>query len=182
MLRVLLLNADWSPLQFISDVRALRLLMRGRAEVITISDSPSFWDSSYATVSTSFQIPATIRLHSRVNVNPTISRFRKVILYNRDNWSCQYCHKRLGRSNITIDHVVPKCRGGKTTWKNCVVCCKPCNRNKGAKLPQEVNMQLLKQPSEPRIIHFWNLSDRKDWHKDWESFIMSSAFPTFVTE
>ncbi|MBM3194337.1 MAG: HNH endonuclease [Chlamydiae bacterium] len=174
MLRVLLLNADWSPLQFISDVRALRLLMRGRAEVITISDSPSFWDSSYNTVSNSFQVPATIRLYSRVNINPAVSRFRKVILYNRDNWSCQYCQKRLGKSNITIDHVVPKCRGGKTTWKNCVVCCKTCNRNKGAKLPQEVNMQLLKQPIEPRIIHFWNLSDKKDWHKDWEIFIVSS--------
>lgn len=174
MLRVLLLNADWSPLQFISDVRALRLLMRGRAEVITVSDSPSFWDSNYTTVSSSFQVPATIRLYNRVDVNPTISRFRKVILYNRDNWSCQYCQKRLGRSNITIDHVIPKCRGGKTTWKNCVVCCKSCNRNKGAKLPQEVNMQLFKQPAEPRIIHFWNLTDKKDWHKDWEIFILNS--------
>lgn len=171
MPRVLLLNADWLPLQFITETRALRLLMRGRAEVITVEDSPSMWDSHYATVSTSFQVPATIRLHFRVSVKPSVSRFRKRILFNRDDWSCQYCAKKLGWSNITVDHVVPKCRGGKTTWKNCVVCCKQCNKIKGPYLPQEVNMKLLKQPSEPRIIHFWNLNDRHDWHRDWSTFV-----------
>jgi len=171
MTRVLLLNADWSPLHFISDVRALRLLMKGRAEVITVSDSPSMWDEHFSTVTNTFQIPATIRLYFRVNVNPTVSRFRKRILYNRDDWSCQYCAKKLSWTSITIDHVVPKCRGGKTTWRNCVVCCKNCNKNKGARLPHEANMSLLKQPSEPRIIHFWNLNDKRDWHKDWATFV-----------
>lgn len=173
-MRVLLLNADWSPLQFITDIRALRLLMKGRAEVITIDDVPSMWDLCYKTVTSSYKVPATIRLYFRVNVNPSISRFRKRILYNRDNWSCQYCAKKLSIKNITIDHVVPKCMGGKTTWRNCVVCCKSCNRNKGSKSPQEANMRLLKSPAEPRIIHFWNLSDKKDWHKDWSSFVTFS--------
>lgn len=171
MPRVLLLNADWSPLQFISDIRALRLLMKGRAEVITLDTSPSMWDVYYTTVTNQFQIPATIRLHFRVNVNPSVSRFRKRILYNRDNWVCQYCNKKLGWSTVTIDHVIPKCRGGKTTWRNCVVCCKQCNRNKGSKLPQEANMKLLKQPAEPKLIHFWNLNDRHNWHHDWTTFV-----------
>jgi len=173
MPRVLLLNADWLPLQFITETRALRLLMRGRAEVITVEDSPSMWDSHYATVTMSFQVPATIRLHFRVSVKPSVSRFRKRILFNRDDWSCQYCSKKLGWSNITIDHIIPKCRGGKTTWKNCVVCCKQCNKVKGPYLPQEVNMKLLKQPVEPRIIHFWNLNDRHDWHRDWSMFVVA---------
>lgn len=172
MAHVLLLNADWSPLQFISDIRALRLLLRGKAEVISVDDAPSMWNESYASVSTSLQVPATIRLHFRVNVTPSVSRFRKRILYNRDDWSCQYCSKKLGWGNITVDHVIPKCRGGKTTWKNCVVCCKICNRKKGARLPNEANMQLLKQPCEPRIVHFWNLNDKKNWHKDWETFVV----------
>ena len=172
MSHVLLLNADWSPLQFISDVRALRLLLRGKAEIISVDDSPSVWNEYYNSVSMSFEVPATIRLHFRVNVVPSVSRFRKRILYNRDDWTCQYCSKRLGWTNITIDHVLPKCRGGKTTWKNCVVCCKQCNRNKGARLPSEASMQLLKQPLEPRIVHFWNLNDKKNWHKDWESFVV----------
>jgi hypothetical protein len=176
MPRVLLLNADWSPLQFISDIRALRLIMKDRAEIINVSDSPSLWDSYYNTVSNSFQIPATIRLYHRVSVNPSVARFRKRILYNRDNWSCQYCQKKLNWNSVTIDHVIPKCKGGKTTWRNCVVCCKSCNRYKGSKLPQEANMQLIKQPVEPRIIHFWNLNDKNDWHKDWEMFVSISDF------
>lgn len=171
MPRVLLLNADWLPLQFITETRALRLLMKGRAEVITVEDTPSMWDHHYATVSTSFQIPATIRLHFRVSVKPSISKFRKRILFNRDDWSCQYCSKKLNWNSLTVDHILPKCRGGKTSWKNCVVCCKTCNKNKGAKLPHEANMKLLKQPGEPRIIHFWNLNDKKDWHRDWEIFV-----------
>lgn len=171
MSHVLLLNADWSPLQFITEIRALRLMMRGRAEVITLSESPSMWEKSYTTVSKSYQVPATLRLNNRVNINPSVARFRKRILYNRDSWSCQYCAKKLNWSNVTIDHIVPKSRGGKTSWRNCVVCCKPCNRNKGSKLPNEANMQLLKQPAEPKIAHFWDLSDKKDWHQDWGTFV-----------
>ncbi len=168
---VLLLNADWLPLQFITDVRALRLLMKSRAEVITVSDAPSMWNYHYATVSSTFQVPATIRLHLRVSVDPSISRFRKKVLFNRDDWSCQYCNKTLTKNNITIDHIVPKCMGGQTTWRNCVVCCKTCNKNKGAKLPHETNMRLLKQPGEPKIIHFLNICDKKDWHDDWSTFV-----------
>ena len=90
MPRTLLLNADWLPLQFITEVRAIKLLMRERAEVIVVADSPSMWGSHYATVTTSFQVPATIRLCVRVNIKPTVSRFKKKILFNRDGWSCQY--------------------------------------------------------------------------------------------
>lgn len=171
MPRTLLLNADWLPLQFITEVRAIKLLMRERAEVIVVADSPSVWGSHYATVTTSFQVPATIRLCVRVNIKPTVSRFKKKILFNRDGWSCQYCGKKLILNNMTIDHIIPKCKGGKTTWRNCVVCCKSCNKIKGAKLPHEANMTLLKKPVEPRVIHFWDINDKEDWHLDWAMFI-----------
>lgn len=174
MPRVLLLNADWSPLRFITEIRAIGLLLKGRAEVITISDSPSTWGQSYETVSTSYQIPATVRLNSRVNVKQTPTRFRKKVLFNRDDWSCQYCLKKLGRGSVTIDHVIPKCKGGKTSWKNCVVCCKTCNKNKGPRSPQEAGMQLVKTPAEPRMADFWNLVDRSDWHEDWSFFVNSN--------
>jgi len=171
MSHVLLLNADWSPLRFISDIRALRLLMKGRAEVITLEETPSMWDEYYTTVSINFQVPATIRLNFRISINPTTVRFGKRILYNRDNWSCQYCNKKLSLNNITIDHIIPKCNGGKTTWKNCVVCCKLCNRDKGSKSLHEINMKLFKQPSEPKLVHFWNLSENQHWHSDWTTFV-----------
>jgi len=171
MPRVLLLNADWAPLQFINEIRALRLIMKGRAEVITVSDSPSFWDTYYSSVSNTIRVPATIRLNFRVNVRPSVTRFKKRIMFNRDDWSCQYCNKKLTYNSITVDHVIPKCKGGQTTWKNCVVCCKQCNRNKGPNLPHEANMKLLKQPTEPKIFHFWNLNDKIDWHSDWSTFV-----------
>lgn len=173
MAKVLLLNADWSPLQFISDIRALRLLMKGRAEIISASEGLSMWDEYFTTITDKFQIPATIRLHFRVSVNPAVSRFRKRILYNRDDWCCQYCNKKLSYNSVTIDHIIPKSKGGKTTWKNCVVCCKQCNRIKGSKFAHELNMSLLKQPSEPKLVHFWNLNDRNSWHEDWKIFMPS---------
>ena len=179
MPRVLLLNADWLPFQFITEIRAIKLLMRGCAEIITVIESPSMWDCHYATVTTSFQVPATIRLCVRVNIKSTIPRFRKRILFNRDGWSCQYCSKKLVLNNMTIDHVIPKCKGGKTTWRNCVVCCKSCNKTKGAKLPYEVNMTLLKKPVEPRIIHFWDTNGKEGWHLDWTTFISPSDICSF---
>ena len=173
MPRALLLNADWTPLKFVSDVKAFGLLMKGRVEVITLGDAPSMWDEYLSTTTTKFQIPATVRLLQRANIGSSPPRFRKKVLYNRDGWCCQYCKKKLGRGSITIDHVVPRCRGGTTSWKNCVVSCKQCNRDKGSKLPHEVNMKLLKQPTEPRIIDFWDLADKNNWHADWSIFVPS---------
>lgn len=172
MSQVLLLNSDWAPLQFINEIRALKLLIKERAEIISISETPSMWNQYYNTVSTSYQVPATIRLYNRVNIKYSIFRFRKRTLFNRDNWSCQYCSKQLNQESITIDHIVPRCRGGTTTWKNCVVCCKTCNRNKGSYLPIEVNMKLIKQPDNPKFVHFWNIKDKHKWHQDWVSFII----------
>lgn len=171
MSRVLLLNADWSPLKFITDIRALNLLLKGRAEIIHLNEMPSVWDEYFNTPTTSYQVPATIRLVDRVNVSYTAPRFRKWVLYNRDGWLCQYCKKSLNWGSVTIDHVVPKSRGGKTTWKNCVVSCKGCNRKKGPLTPHEAGMNLIKQPSEPKLFHFWDLRDTKVWHRDWGYFV-----------
>jgi hypothetical protein len=173
MLQVLLLNADWSPIKFVSDIRAIKLILKGRAETICLDESPSVWEEFFFTTSTSFQVPATIRLLDRASIHVGPPRFRKKILYNRDSWTCQYCRKKLGRGSVTIDHVLPRCKGGKTTWKNCVVSCKQCNKEKGNKLLHETNMSLLRVPSEPKISHFWDLHDQTGWHKDWYNFVSS---------
>ena len=175
MIRVLLLNADWSPLKFISDIRGIKLLLKGRAEVIVVDKAPSVWNEYMTTPTFSYRVPATIRLLVRVNSRATTApRFRKKILYNRDNWSCQYCSKQLGRGSVTIDHVVPRCMGGKTTWKNCVVSCKNCNKIKGNKFLHETDMTLKKQPDVPSVNHFWELQESVDWHNDWYFFVQPS--------
>ena len=174
MKKALLLNADWSPLQFVSDMRAILLLYRGRAEVVVLDSKPSLWPETYNTPSDKITVPATIRLLKRVNRVWGSPRFRKKVLFNRDSWSCQYCKKRLGWSDVTIDHVTPKCMGGKTTWRNCVTSCKDCNRKKGNKTLSEAGMIPVKSPLEPSPLHFFDYSVASGWHDHWNVFMPSA--------
>lgn len=170
MKRALLLNSDWTPLNFVSGSRALSLLFKGRAEVISLGEKPSFWDDTVPTPSTQYELPATMRLLERVNRRYTAPRFRKKVLFNRDNWQCQYCGVKLEWGSVTIDHVIPRARGGNTSWKNCVSSCKRCNAKKGARTPAESGLTLKKQPAEPHVIHFWDSPQAAAWHPDWYSF------------
>lgn len=174
MKRVLLLNSDYSPMHFISDMRAFSLVFKGRAEVLDMGGKPSVWSEEVRTSNTSFKIPATIRLLTRVNRKWMPPRFRKKAVFFRDDWRCQYCQADLHRSNMTIDHVQPKSRGGPSTWKNCVASCKSCNRKKANKTPYEAGMSLFKQPMEPTPIHFFEIVIGNTWHDDWSSFISSN--------
>lgn len=170
MKKTLLLNADWSPLNFVTPIRALNLLNKGRAELITVGESPSCWSEKISTPNRSFEVPATLRLVSRVNRKMTMPRFRKWVLFNRDDWQCQYCGIKLDWGTVTIDHVRPKSMGGPTSWKNCVASCKKCNWKKGARLPSDAGMHLRKNPSFPSVIHFWESPSPSTWHPDWISF------------
>jgi 5-methylcytosine-specific restriction endonuclease McrA len=109
-------------------------------------------------------------LLERVNRRYTAPRFRKWVLFNRDDWQCQYCGVDLDPKTITIDHVVPRSRGGGTSWKNCVSSCKKCNWKKGSQLLSETGMQLKKKPAEPSVVHFWVPETRVAWHPDWSTF------------
>ena len=170
MKKVLLLNSDWSPLNFVSGIRALNLLLKGRVEVISSGDKPSIWDESFNTPNKSFQLPATVRLLERVSRRYTAPRFKKRVLFNRDNWQCQYCNVKLDWTSITIDHVIPRSRGGATSWKNCVAACRRCNMKKGSRMLSETGMQLRKNPSEPKVTHYWEFSQHSNWHADWDTF------------
>jgi hypothetical protein len=176
MNRVLLLNADWSPLNFVSGFRALNLIFKGRAEVISMSERPSLWNERVSSPSRSFEMPATLRLLERVNRKYTAPRFRKWVLFNRDNWQCQYCGIKLDQKTITIDHVMPRSRGGPTNWKNCVASCKRCNWKKGSRTPSEIGMQLRKNPTDPSVLHFWEYNPHHTWHPDWTAFFGSDTY------
>lgn len=178
MKNVLLLNADWSPLNFVSSFRALNLLFKGRAEVIFMSDRPSMWDEKVSTATRSFDVPATVRLVERVNRKYSTPRFRKWVLFNRDDWQCQYCGTSLDFRSVTIDHVTPRSRGGATTWKNCVTSCRKCNWNKGSKTLAEAGMHLRKNPADPKLTHFWEVRHQSVWHPDWSSFLDVDSYKT----
>lgn len=173
MKRALLLNADWTPLHFVTDVKAIYLVLKERAEVIALADGqPSLWSESFTTPNITIALPATLRLFNRVNKKWKPPRFRKKVLFNRDNWQCQYCGVELTWESVSIDHVLPSSRGGQTSWHNCVASCKPCNRKKGDSTPEEASMHLHVKPALPKAMHFWDAMRSNSWHPDWNHFIV----------
>lgn len=166
--RVLLLNSNCMPLHFISDTRAIILLMKGKAEIMDVGDHLSIWnDIVMRSALKSHPVPATIRLLKKVNCVWKPTRFRKMILFERDKWECQYCGTKVRRDTATIDHVLPKSRGGLTSWDNCVTACKKCNKKKADYTPSEANMRLDKRPCAPKF-RMWNVGT---WNADWSCFI-----------
>ncbi len=173
MQRALLLNASWEPLNFITDERAVMLILKGRAEIITnMMGTRSVWDGLFFnSISNRFAVPATLRLLNRVNRRWKPPKFRKKVLFNRDGWKCMYCGCDLSWRTAEIEHIVPKSQGGPKSWGNCVAACKSCNKRKANRTPSEAGMRLLRQPKEPTALHFWDVMKCNSWHTDWEMFI-----------
>ena len=139
---MLVLNATYEPINVCTVRRAVVLLLKDKAEVIERSE----WELHSATQSMSR--PVVIRLVAYVRI-PRDTHRRKITrraVFARDNWTCQYCGSR---SNLTVDHVIPRSKGGDSSWTNIVASCAPCNRRKGDALPRQVGMQLRKQPRTP---------------------------------
>lgn len=172
MKRALILNASWEALHFTPDVEAFIMVYKGIAEIVDLDGKPSVWEGHELTSpGRKWPCPATIRLKERVNKKWRTPRFRKRVLFNRDNWKCQYCHVDLNWSTVTIDHVHPKSKGGGTSWKNCVTACKSCNKRKDDMTLAESGMRLLKQPAEPSPHHFWGTHSGSTWHEHWNMFV-----------
>ncbi len=141
MNRVLLLNASFEPLCAVSVRRAVVLLLKGKAEVLECDGGAIH--SERLTIT----IPSVIRLSYFVKV-PYYGRanLTRRGVFARDGWKCQYC----GGPAETVDHVVPKSRGGVHTWENVVAACKSCNGKKRDKLPVEAGIKPMKKPGAPR--------------------------------
>ena len=168
--RTLLLNADFSPLNFVSDIRAISLSLNERAVVIDGLDGrPSEWDFVMNSPSIRINVPATMRLVKKIDRKWRAPRFRRTTMFLRDNWTCQFCGKKITQSLLTVDHVVPRSKGGKTSWKNCVAACKPCNKRKANKTIEEAGMKLACVPKVPDIVNFCTLTrSQNHWHPDWD--------------
>lgn len=130
----------------ISWQRALCMQFVGKVEVVSEHEWP------IRTISCCFPAPAVVRLLRTVKVRPTYVRFSRDNVYLRDGHRCQYCGTACRHDELTLDHVVPRCRGGKTTWKNIVTACVRCNRRKGRATPEEAGMPLRTRPGRPRWL------------------------------
>ena len=139
---VLVLNLDFQPLNVCNVRRAVVLLAKEKASVIE--------QNGHLVTSErmSFPSPSVIRLAYHVKrPRPVVKMTRKEVLV-RDDHTCQYCGKR--GHDLTLDHVMPRHRGGQHIWENVVAACKPCNHRKGGKTPEEARVRLLRPPFEPR--------------------------------
>lgn len=139
---MLVLNATYEPINVCSVRRAIVLLFKNRAELVEAGQTEVRAERS------SLPRPLVIRLVSYVRV-PRDAHRRKITrraVFARDKWKCQYCGDT---SNLTVDHVVPKSKGGASTWDNVVASCAPCNRRKGSDLPHVARMQPRMQPRAP---------------------------------
>ncbi len=142
----LLLDQGYQPLKIIAWQRALVLHLLGKVEMVTAHA----W--SVHTVSRPFPAPAVVRLLRQIRRRPPFVRFSRENVYLRDGYACQYCAKVLPGRELTLDHVVPRCQGGQTSWTNVVAACVPCNRRKGRGAPKDAGMQLLTTPQRPRWL------------------------------
>ena len=151
MQHVLVLNASYEPLNVTTVRRAHVLVFKGKAEVIEELDDP------LRSSTTAFPRPHVIRLVQYVRVPRTLQRkISRRALFARDGWRCVYCGTTSGR--LTLDHVVPRSRGGESVWENVVTSCAPCNMKKGNRLPEEVSMALHAKPRPPAPVRFIHLA------------------------
>ena len=151
MQQVLVLNASYEPLNVCSVRRAHVLVWKGKAEVL--ESLPLALHSA----SDTYPWPHVIRLVQYVRVPRAIKRkISRRALFARDGWRCVYCGD--GTSRLTLDHVVPRSRGGDSVWENVVTACGPCNLRKGDRLLEETPMHLKRQPAAPSPVLFISLA------------------------
>ena len=139
---MLVLNATYEPINVCTVRRAVVLLLKEKAEIIERGE----WDLRSANAN--LTRPVVIRLVTYVKI-PRDTHRRKITrraVFARDDWTCQYCGSR---ANLTVDHVVPRSKGGTSTWENIVASCAPCNRRKGDSMLRHSGMRLARPPRTP---------------------------------
>lgn len=146
---VLILNGDYQPLTkyplSLNTVRkVIKSLLKGRVSIV------KEYDETISLGNEVIHLPKIVVLKKYINVSHT-PKFSRKNVYLRDNYTCQYCGKRFCADDLTFDHIVPRCHGGKTTWDNIVTACKTCNGKKGGKTLEESHMKLLNQPFIPTM-------------------------------
>lgn len=179
---VLVLNKLWVPIRVITTIRAFKLIFAGKASVINVSDysvynwdmwsklEPGEDDVVIHTSSSTIKIPEVITLSKYDKLPKKGMKLTKKNIFIRDYYTCQYTGEKVSTKSADIDHVIPKSKGGKTSWDNLVVCSKKINRRKADKTPEEAGLRLLKRPCKPapQVIF---IDPRMDMPESWKNFI-----------
>ncbi len=179
---VLVLNRLYQPIHITSVRRAFTLLYQGVARAIDqefrtfdfeswAQLSAEVGSDAISTVNSRIRIPRVIVLTAYEHFPRTRVRFSRLNIYARDHNTCQYCARKLPRSELNLDHVVPRSQGGVTSWENVVCSCIPCNLRKGGRTPAQARMKLLKEPVRPRWTPILRTPLRKTTYREWLPFL-----------
>lgn len=162
-LPVLVLNQGYEPLNICRVRRAVVLIYQNKAEMLE-NGAGYIHSASY-----DFPVPSVIRLGSMIRrPHRSERKLTRLEIFQRDRYTCQYCSRETRQ--LTIDHVIPRYRGGQQTWENVVSACVPCNRRKAGRTPLEAGMRLICQPAPPHSngsfyisAHYQHI--RSEWQK-----------------
>lgn len=188
---VLVLNRFYMAVRVVNVRRAMTLLYRGCAEVITIEEDQYYnydfdaWceisqfhalekqpEEDYIKAPQfDLQVPRIVRLTRYDRLPKSSVRFNRKNLFARDNHACQYCGSQRPMSQLSLDHVIPRSLGGKTTWENIVCCCLPCNSRKGGRTPIQAGMKLLSKPIKPSSNPSMVIPLTDPRYASWRSFL-----------
>ncbi|NOY98478.1 MAG: HNH endonuclease [Chloroflexi bacterium] len=160
---VLVLNANFEPINVCNTRRAIGLILTGKAAMVMNGRG---W---IHTVSQEFPRPSIIRLEYMIRRPRPQVRLTRREVFRRDQYTCQYCGRRV--PNLTVDHVIPKRLGGQHTWTNVVAACSTCNHRKGGRRLSEVHMKLLRQPKEPPASAAYIFGRHLNENDEWEPYI-----------
>ena len=186
--RVLVLNRLWQAVNIVTARRAFGLLMQGHGRVINTSADFQLMDAAewiaYSlqhppehaadavhTVKMSLRIPKVLLLNHYDRVPTKEVKFNRENIFQRDEYTCQYCGTPHREHNLNLDHVIPRDQGGQTSWENIVTACIGCNSRKANRLPHQAGMHLLKKPHRPKWRTFASEIDESQYELGWEHFL-----------
>ncbi len=164
-MKVLVLNMDYSPINITTIQRGFKLVFKGKAEIVTHEE-----ENPIKTERKSYRRPTVIRLLRYITLPFRKINLNRQNIYRRDGHKCIYCGSK---NNLTLDHVVPKCKNGANTWKNLVTCCGSCNVKKGDKIVDdfllEYDLKMSHQPFRPTYLYF--IEKINNLNTDWKQFV-----------
>jgi 5-methylcytosine-specific restriction endonuclease McrA len=176
--KVLVLNRAYFPVHITSVRRAFSLLYQGIARAVDERYrtfdfdswnelSASLHDDTVGLVNRVIRVPRVILLVAYDRMPKRHVRFSRFNVFARDKNTCQYCGRKFPRSELNLDHVIPRSRGGTSSWENVVCSCHACNRRKGGRLPEEARMRLIRPPRRPDWTPFAMETFSFRRHKEW---------------
>jgi len=177
----LVLNRNWQPVNVATVARALVMLWNDTVRVVDPTDYQQYAWSEWSrllperdepfiqAVTFRLRVPEVISLSDYDRVPNSVVTFSRRNIFKRDHNTCQYCGVQPGGSELTLDHILPRSRGGQSTWENCVLACVSCNKRKADRTPDEARMRLRTPPGRPR----WRptYASHKMRIESWEKFI-----------